>query len=278
MKIAIIGLGLIGGSLCKALKSSGGHQLLGFDTNAATLAKALSQGAIDGIIAPQGLAAADISFICLHPEATILFAVENAKNFRKDSIVCDVCGVKSSIVEALDQLLHDEGVIYLGTHPMAGREFSGFDYAVATLFKGASFIMTPTSLTPLSAQNTIKALAEQMGFDKIVITTAEQHDQNIAFTSQLAHLVSNAYVKSPSLRNEQGFSAGSFQDLTRVAKLNENLWTSLFMMNRTHLLKELTILQAHLKDYQSALEHEDTEMLHELLARGRRLKEGKDMD
>ena len=278
MKIAIIGLGLIGGSLCKALKSSGDHQVLGFDTDAATLAKALSQGAIDGIIAPQGLAAADISFICLHPEATISFAIENAKNFKRDSIVCDVCGVKSRIVETLDQLLHDEGVIYLGTHPMAGREFSGFDYAAATLFKGASFIMTPTSLTPLSAQNTVKALAEQMGFDKIVITAADQHDQNIAFTSQLAHLVSNAYVKSPSLKNEQGFSAGSFQDLTRVAKLNENLWTSLFMMNRTNLLKELDILQVHLKDYQIALENEDTEMLHELLAQGRRLKEGKDMD
>lgn len=273
MKIAVIGLGLIGGSICKALKKGTSHTVLGFDANSDTMIKAFDQSAIDDSIDSAGLIEADIVFVCLHPEETIAFVTQNAGMFKKGGIVCDVCGVKRRPVEKLDQLLHEEGVIYLGTHPMAGREFSGFDYADTGIFQGASFIVTPTELTPNEALKTLEALAYNMGFGKVVKTTADQHDRNIAFTSQLAHIVSNAYVKSPSLKNEQGFSAGSFQDLTRVARLNEDLWTSLFILNKEHLIFELDGLISSLEEYKMALENEEPKTLHRLLSEGRKLKE-----
>jgi len=276
MKIAVIGLGLIGGSICKALKIGTSHTVLGLDTNVDTMIKAKEQRAIDGAIDSEGLIEADLVFVCLHPEATIDFVTRNVKKFKKGSILCDVCGVKSRLVNKLDQLLREEGINYVGTHPMAGREFSGFDYADAGIFKGASFIITPTEQTSSETLETVKMLADNMGFGKIVITTADQHDRNIAFTSQLAHLVSNAYVKSPSLKNEQGFSAGSFQDLTRVARLNEDLWTSLFIMNKEPLLFELNGILDNLKDFKKALENEEIETMRGLLAEGRKLKEEAD--
>lgn len=276
MKIAVIGLGLIGGSICKALKIGTSHTVFGLDTNTDTLIKAKEQSAIDGAIDLADLKEADLVFVCLHPEATIDFVTSHVKKFKKGSILCDVCGIKSRPVDMLDQLLREEDINYLGTHPMAGREFSGFDYADAGIFKGASFIITPTELTPSETLDTVKNLANKMGFGKIVTTTADQHDRNIAFTSQLAHLVSNAYVKSPSLKNEQGFSAGSFQDLTRVARLNEDLWTSLFIMNKEPLLFELNGILNNLNDYKRALENEDVETMRKLLAEGRKLKEEAD--
>lgn len=273
MKIGIVGLGLIGGSLAKAIKKNTDCICFGIDINKTTIAAALSQEAVDGEISVDELDRCDVAVICLYPQQTIDFIRENKKRFKKGGIVIDTCGVKGEIVNASEKLLADEGVRFLGCHPMAGREFSGFAYSVDNLFEKASFIMTPTDNTPMSAVKEISRLAYNIGFAKCVVASPEEHDEVIAFTSQLAHIVSSAYVKSPSLMKQAGFSAGSFKDLTRVAKLNEDMWTTLFMMNKKPLVSEISHIIKCLEDYRSALENEDHDKLHSLLKEGRELKE-----
>ena len=271
MNIAIIGLGLIGGSICKTIKKNTTHTCLGIDTDPATLRAALSDGAIDASITPDDLHRADLSIICLHAKATIDFILDHTADFRPGSIVADVCGVKATVVNTVTDKLAKYGVSFVGTHPMAGREFSGYSYATDTLFDSASLIITPGK--DQNAVCAMQKLAQQMRFKKIVLSTPENHDKIIAFTSQLAHVVSNAYVKSPTIQNESGFSAGSFLDLTRVAKLNEAMWSDLFIMNRDALLAEVDTLQTHLSQYREALANGDTDAMRTLLKEGRVIKE-----
>ncbi len=271
MIVSVIGLGLIGGSFCKAVKEKTSHKCLGFDINEKVLERALSLGAIDGIA--NNLTEADLTIICLYPEAAVSFMLENAGKFKKGSLVMDACGIKSEIVKKAHPALLKEGVFFIGAHPMAGKEFSGFEYSSGGLFENASFIITPDKDIPEEKIELAKEFAAELGFKRTVVSTPEEHDAIIAYTSQLAHVVSNAYIKSPTLSRELGFSAGSFKDLTRVAKLNEDMWTSLFMLNKKPLLFELDTIIENLKKYKDALEKEDYEKLKELLREGRILKE-----
>ncbi len=274
MKIAVVGLGLIGGSLCKTIKKRTTHACFGMDTDKKTLSDALSQCAIDGIATPETLCEFDLVFVCLHPKATRDFILEHKKRFQKSGIVCDVCGVKREIVYRVSAPLREEGVFFIGTHPMAGREFSGFSYSTDTLFDGASFIMTPQDDgTPPDKVETVRRLALELGFGLVVTTTPEEHDQIIAYTSQLAHVVSSAYIKSPTLQKKRGFTAGSFQDMTRVARLNEDMWTALFLYNREPLLLEIDAILKNLSAYRDALENQDAANLRALLKEGRLKKE-----
>lgn len=273
MNIAVIGLGLIGGSLCKSLKKHTFHHIMGIDSDKETIKKALEQNAIDEEITEDRLSEANLTVICLYPEAICEFAEKNADKFKKGSIVTDTCGVKKAIVDRCTPILEEKGVMFLGAHPMAGREFSGFDYSTDSLFEGASFIITPSENTPQIAIDLLSTLAGSIGFGKAVVATPEKHDQVIAYTSQLAHVVSNAYVKSPSVNDFNGFSAGSFMDLTRVAKLNEDMWTSLFMCNKEALLKELDQIISNITEYRDAIRDGDSEVLRGLLRDGRILKE-----
>ena len=273
MNIAVVGLGLIGGSFCKALKKNTFHRILGIDTNKETIEKALACGAIDEEITPERLSVANLTIICLYPEAIVDFVKKNAANFKKGSIVIDSCGVKEYIVNECTPVLDKHGVIFVGTHPMAGREFSGFEYSTDNLFEGASFIITPTEDTPQIAVDLLQTLAGSISFGKAVVSTPQKHDEVIAYTSQLAHVVSNAYVKSPAMLNYDGFSAGSFQDLTRVAKLNEYMWSELFMCNKEALLKEINCVINSITEYRDAIENGDLERLIEILRDGRELKE-----
>lgn len=273
MNIAVVGLGLIGGSICKALKANTFHHIMGIDTNKDTIRKALEQGAIDEEITEDRLCEASLTIVALYPTAIVEFVKKNADRFRKGSIVMDICGVKGYIVHNCTEVLEEKGVIFIGTHPMAGTEHSGFDYSTATLFQKASFIITPTEKTPQIAIDLVSTLGSSMGFGQVVIATPEQHDTNIAYTSQLAHVVSNAYVKSPSLLRADGFSAGSFLDLTRVAYLNEEMWSSLFMCNKEALLFEVNTIIDELSKYRDAMENDDIDTLRELLKDGRELKE-----
>ena len=273
MNIAVIGLGLIGGSLCKSLKKHTFHHIMGIDSDKETIRKALEQKAIDEEINEERLKEANLTIICLYPEAICEFVRKNADNFKKGSIVTDTCGVKKAIVDSCTPVLEEKGVMFLGSHPMAGREFSGFDYSTDTLFEGASFIITPSENTPQIAIDLLSTLAGSIGFGKAVVSTPEKHDQVIAYTSQLAHVVSNAYVKSPSVNDFNGFSAGSFMDLTRVAKLNEDMWTSLFMCNKEALLNELDQIIGSITEYRDAIRDGDSTRLHDLLRDGRILKE-----
>lgn len=273
MKIGIVGLGLIGGSLAKSIKKNTPHSVYGLDIDKASVAGALAQEAIDDEITTHELGSCDVVFICLHPQQTIDFILTNKDNFRKGGIVADTCGVKAAIVDACEAPLKDAGVTFIGCHPMAGREFSGFAYSVDNLFERASFIMTPTDDVPLSEVRRLSELAYEIGFEKVVISTTAEHDKVIAFTSQLAHIVSSSYVKSPSLMQQSGFSAGSFKDLTRVAKLNEDMWTELFLMNAEPLVSEIDSIITHLTEYRDSIFSADRERLHELLKDGRELKE-----
>ena len=275
MQIAVVGLGLIGGSFCKAIKAYTHHTCLGVgrDLNSKSVQMALHADAIDKAIIPEQLGAADLSIICLHPQGIIDFILENQQYFRPGSIVIDAGGVKESIVKAVQDVLAARGVIFIGCHPMAGREFSGFAYSQADLYKGASMIFTPVGEIPEDKKKTVEQLMLELKFGRIVYTTPEKHDQTIAFTSQLAHVVSSAYIKSPTVKEESGFSAGSFRDLTRVAKLNEDMWTELFLMNRPALLYEIDTIMAALAEYRDALADGDAERMRSLLRDGRILKE-----
>jgi len=268
MKIAIVGLGLIGGSVCKALKKNTFHHIMGLDADGEVCRKALDSGAIDEIITADGLNDADMTMLCLYPETIVEFVKQHKDRFKPGSIVTDSCGVKEYVVTRCTEVLEPLGVIFVGSHPMAGREFSGFDYSTDDLFKGASYIITPSENTPKMAIDLLSTLACCMGFGKVVTATPKQHDINIAFTSQLAHVVSNAYVKSPSLFNADGFSAGSFMDLTRVAKLNEYMWSSLFLCNKEALLFELNTIIDNLCEYRDAIGNDDIERLRDILRDG----------
>lgn len=271
--IGVVGLGLIGGSFCKTIKKHLGTGCLGLDTDPDTVRKALDEGVLKRGISAGELGECDITVVALHPKQTIAFITEHATHFKKGSIVMDVCGIKTEIVAAADGLLREQGVRFVGTHPMAGREFSGYAYAQDTLFDHASFIITPSEQTGQEELETVVSLAEAMRFERVVVATPEEHDRIIAFTSQLAHVVSNAYIKSPTAQYQMGFSAGSFLDLTRVAKLNEDMWTDLFMMNGEPLLYELDTIIGHLEEYRDALRAGDHEKLRQLLKQGRILKE-----
>ncbi len=273
MNIAVVGLGLIGGSICKALKANTFHHIMGIDTNKDTITKALEQGAIDEEIDTSRLNEANLTIVALYPIPTVEFVKSNASQFRKGSIVIDVCGVKGYVVNNCTPVLDEHGVIFIGTHPMAGTENSGFDYATADLFAKASYILTPTENTPQIAIDLVSTLGSCMGFGQVVLATPEQHDANIAYTSQLAHVVSNAYVKSPALFRADGFSAGSFLDLTRVAKLNEEMWSSLFMCNKKALLIEINTIIKSLEEYRDAMYNDDIDVLRDILRTGRELKE-----
>lgn len=273
MNIAVVGLGLIGGSFCKALKKNTFHRILGIDTNKETIKSALECGAIDEEITPERLSEANLTIICLYPEAIVKFVKDNEAYFKKGSIVIDSCGVKEYIVNECTPVLDKHGVIFVGTHPMAGREFSGFEYSTDDLFQGASFIITPTEDTPQIAVDLLQTLAGSINFGKAVVSTPKKHDEVIAYTSQLAHVVSNAYVKSPAMLNYDGFSAGSFQDLTRVAKLNEYMWSELFMCNKEALLKEINCVIDSITEYRDAIQNNELNRLIEILRDGRELKE-----
>ena len=273
MKIAVVGLGLIGGSMARAIRKNTHYSIYALDRDQETITAAISQEVIDGSITADELGRFDLVILGLWPEATVDFCLENVGRFKKGSIVIDTCGVKTAVVSALEAPMAEAGVRFVGCHPMAGREFSGFGYSVDDLFEKASFIMTPTDRTPMTAVREISQFAYDIGFAKCVMSSPEEHDRVIAFTSQLAHIVSSAYVKSPSLMDQAGFSAGSFRDLTRVAKLNEDMWTSLFMLNREPLISEISHIIEHLEEYRSALMSEDRERLRSLLRDGRILKE-----
>lgn len=271
--VAIVGLGLIGGSFAKALKDTGDYHLIGFDCVEKVLSDAKFLGDIDEIGSAEALTKADWILIALHPRAAVEFVAGHCRYFRKGAIVVDMCGVKMEIAKTIDPLAQAQGFVYIGGHPMAGKEFSGFAYSDGKLFCGASMLLVPGA----NARETHIALAEAffsaLGFGRVIITTGPLHDRMIAFTSQLAHVVSSAYIKSPAAIEQKGYSAGSYKDMTRVARLNEDMWTELFLMNREALTAEIDALLGHLQEYREAISSGDAVRLKALLREGRLRKE-----
>lgn len=272
MTVGICGLGLIGGSMAKAYKESG-HTVLGYDKDEATLGFAALDGTLDGVLNVNTLSKCNLIFIALYPSQAIIYLNEIAPLLSQDTTVIDLCGTKQTICECGFELAKKYGFTFVGGHPMAGKQFSGFKYAKATLFKGAPMVLVPPIYDDIAFLDRIKELLAPAGFGRLSITTAEKHDAMIAFTSQLAHVVSNAYVKSPTAQNHKGFSAGSYKDMTRVAWLNENMWTELFLENKEPLLFELEYIISSLNEYKTAIENNDADALKALLRDGRIAKE-----
>jgi len=273
MKVAVVGLGLMGGSFCKAVKKYTGYACYGMDIDEAAVREAYSYGAIDSEIPANQLSSIDIALICLNPQDAITFITNNVDNFKKGSIVVDICGVKEIVVSAVEGLLLDAGVNYIGGHPMAGREYKGFRYSLADLFLGSYFIITPSSRLSKEVLFTFENFAHSLGFKEVVYSDPKTHDEIIAFTSQLAHIASSAYVKSPTALKERGYTAGSFEDLTRVAQLDEKMWSELFVTNAKALEIELNHMIAELTKYRDLIAVGDKASLATALKEGTLLKE-----
>lgn len=272
MKILVVGLGLIGGSMCKAMKKYTYHTVTGFDRNHDIELAAMRDVAIDNVYDGE-LSGYDLIIIALFPEASETFFRDNAGRIAKGTLITDVCGIKGEFSARMKAIAEENGLRYLGIHPMAGKEFGGYYNSNADLFCNANFIVASFEDSLREDAEALKNLAKEIGAGKIVETTPENHDKMIAYTSQLAHIVSSAYVKSPELGLECGFSGGSFQDMTRIATMNENMWTDLFMQNRQYLQYELDLLIENLGKYSEALRNGDAQTMRSLIAEGRELKE-----
>lgn len=272
MQIAIIGLGLIGGSIAKALKQNTAHTVIGFDRDESTLLDALSCGAIDRMGSTDALKKADVIYVCLYPADVVKFVEENAERFKPGCIVTDVCGIKGEVCGALETIAARHTFHYVGGHPMAGKERSGFEASEAGLFYNASYILVPGG-APQEAADTLAVLAESMGFGMIQYCTRQKHDRMIAYTSQVPHVLACAYVMSPRCDEHRGFSAGSYRDVSRVAKINAELWADLFLSNKKELTDELGELQDNIDRLKLAVADGDREKLVRLLSTAREKKE-----
>lgn len=278
MKVGFVGLGLIGGSMAKAYReysneSSLGFELYGYDRDSSILSFAMLDGTLDGALDAESIKKCDLIFIALYPRASIEYLKNNSHLFGENTVVIDLCGTKRDICSVGFALAEEHGYTFVGGHPMAGTHNSGYKYSRANMFKGAPMVIVPPRFDDISLLGRIKELLAPARFGRFSFTTAEEHDKMIAFTSQLAHVVSNAYVKSPTAKNHKGFSAGSYKDMTRVAWLNENMWAELFLENKEPLLFELDGIISSLTSYRDALEREDKEKMVSLLRDGRIAKE-----
>lgn len=272
MTVGILGLGLIGGSLARAYHDAG-HRVLGCDRAASTVQFAQMAHAVDAPLTEETIGSCELLLLAVYPQAAADYLEQMGGRIAKTAVVVDCCGIKRQICEVGFRLARKHGWLFVGGHPMAGTHFSGFKYSRADLFRGAPMVLVPPAFDDIRLLERVKQLLAAPGFGHFSVTTAEQHDRMIAFTSQLAHVVSNAYIKSPTAGSHRGFSAGSYKDLTRVAWLNAPMWTELFLDNKDFLLAELDTLMEHLQVYRDALANDDAEALCTALEEGKRRKE-----
>ena len=272
MTVGILGLGLIGGSLARAYALAG-HSVYAADRDESILAFAQLAGAVDAPLTSENLPDCDLILLAIYPEGSAAWLAENARHISPNALVLDCCGVKQEICEACFPLAEKYGFIFLGGHPMAGTQFSGFKHSRADLFQGAPMVLVPPRFDDMDLLDRAKRALAPCGFGSFSVTTARDHDRMIAFTSQMPHIVSNAFIKSPTALEHRCFSAGSYRDLTRVAWLNPGMWAELFLENREFVLKELDTLLASLAAYRDALEDENKEVLMALLTEGKERKE-----
>ncbi len=273
MKIGIVGLGLIGGSMAKAFRFYTDNKIYGYNRTESIVDEAISANVLDGYLTENNLPKCKLIIISLYPEATIEYVKKNAHLIDKDAIVIDCGGVKRLVCDEIEPIAQEYGFTFIGAHPMAGLHMSGWAYSNEDMFRNASLVLCPKEYVSDEKVTFLKDVFTKIGFTNIQIATPEEHDRIIAYTSQLCHVVSNAYVKNEAAMLHKGFSAGSYRDLTRVAKLNEHMWTELFLENQDYLLRELDELISNLVQYREALSNSDGETLLKLLRDGRIRKE-----
>ena len=270
--VGVIGLGLIGGSMARAVSSKTYSMVYGTDASAEVVSNAIADGILSGKLEDH-YAEIDILIVALYPNDVVDIILKTAPKLKKGCIVIDCTGIKGVVCSQLSDKLTQMGLRFIGGHPMAGKEVSGYTNSTADLFDGAYMILCRDDNTDEEAFSQASDLFKRLGFKGIRSTTAEEHDRVIAYTSQLAHIVSSAYIKSSTLGKRYGFSAGSFKDMTRVAKLNENMWADLFLANDDAIVSEIDSLISHLLEFENAIEKKDRDRLVSLLRDGRVRKE-----
>ena len=274
MIVGIVGLGLIGASFAKAYKENQeGHTVYGWNRTETTADMAKMQGIIDDKLTDENLGQCDIVVISLYPEATIKWMEDHKDKFNKNGVVIDACGTKRWVCREGFRIAHENGFEFVGCHPMAGTKFSGMGHARANMYHGAPMVVCPDRFDDMNLLDRVKELLAPCEFGTFCLAHPDEHDRMIAFTSQMAHLVSNAYIKSPNALNHKGFSAGSYKDMTRVAWLNPEMWTQLFLENKDNLIFEIDYLIEELKKYKVAMENDDHDELVRLLQEGKERKE-----
>ena len=272
MTVGIVGLGLIGGSFAKAYHAAG-WTVFGFDTDESMLSFAQLADAVNETLTMENISACDLVLLCVRPLAAIEYLRGAAPHIGQKPVVIDCCGTKRVVCAAAFPLANQYHFTYLGGHPMAGTQYSGFGHARANLYHNAPMVIVPPDFDNIALLTRVKELLSPAGFGSYSVTTAQSHDEMIAFTSQMAHLVSNAYIKSPTASAHKGFSAGSYKDMTRVAWLNAPMWSELFLENRDFMLQELDCLMENLMQYRAAIAAGDSEALTALLEEGKKRKE-----
>ncbi|WP_322200298.1 prephenate dehydrogenase [Acutalibacter intestini] len=272
MKVVVVGLGLIGGSIAKSLKQNTGHCVLGMDTHEESLLDACSCGAIDGKAGMEDLKTADVVYLCVYPRAVLEFAEVYGPLLKEGCVLTDTCGVKTVVCQGIARLARGIRYTFVAGHPMAGKERSGFAFSDPSIFVGASYILVETG-APDWAVERVETLAATMGFGHIEHTTAQRHDQMIAFTSQVPHALACGYVMSPQCPGHKGFSAGSYRDVSRVANINDVLWSRLFLDNQEALVEELDLLRDNLTRIRDAVADGDEKQLQRLLRKAAEVKQ-----
>ncbi len=275
MNVGILGLGLIGGSLARAY-SKAGHQVYACDADKSMLEFAQLAGIVTDTLDENTIPKCSLILLAIYADASATWLEKHGQLISKDAFVIDCCGIKKDICNRCFPVAEKYGFTFMGGHPMAGSHFSGFKYSRSNLFQGAPMVLVPSRFDDPVLLETAQKLLSPCGFGSFSVTTAEAHDSMIAFTSQMPHIISNAFIKSPTATNHKGFSAGSYKDLTRVAWLNPEMWAELFLSNKEHVLKELSYFIESLKEYQSAIEQNDTAQLIKLLDDGKKCKEAID--
>ena len=272
MIVGVAGLGLIGGSFVKCYHSQG-HTVYAWNRNRKTLDFALISGYVDAELTEENVSECDLVVVCLYPEASIEWVRMMAPYFGSKPLVMDACGTKCNVCEACFKLAEEYDFTFVGGHPMGGTKFSGYKYSKPDMFRGAPMVVVPPTFDDIDLLSRVKKLLEPLNLGRYSITTAEDHDRMIAFTSQLSHLVASSYIKSPAAERQRGFAGGTYRDMTRVAFLNAPMWAEIFISNKDYLLAELDSLICNLTKYREAISEERVDELTELLADGARRKE-----
>ncbi len=272
MKVGILGLGLIGGSLARAYALAG-HTVYAAERDESMLSFAMLAGAVHGKLDRDIIPQCDLLLLAIYPDGSASWLEENAPFISPTALVLDCCGIKREICRRCFPVAEKHGFTFVGGHPMAGSQFSGFKYSRANLFRGQPMVLVPPVFDDIHLLQRVKDALAPCEFGTFSVTTAEEHDRMIAFTSQMPHILSNAFIKSPTASSHKGFSAGSYRDLTRVAWLNAPMWAELFMENKDFTLSELDTYIESLTAYRDAIAADDLETLTALLEEGKRRKE-----
>lgn len=272
MTVGILGLGLIGGSLARAYKKAG-HTVYAHNRGESILSFAMLAGAVDAPLDRENIAQCDLILLSIYADASAAWLEDNAQYIAPSTLVIDCCGIKTDICVRCFPLAEKYGFTFVGGHPMAGSHHSGFKYSRSNLFQGAPMVLVPPRFDDPVLLERVKTALAPCGFKMYSVTTAQEHDKMIGFTSQMPHIISNAFIKSPTALQHSGFSAGSYKDLTRVAWLNPQMWSELFLSNKDNLLQELDFFIESLQKYRNAIENEDSQFLIQLLDEGRKRKE-----